>query len=92
MIRSFQHKGLERFFKTGSKAGIQAHHASKLRLQLTALNIADMPAEMDVPGWRYHALTGDLAGFYSVAVNGNWRLIFKFDGKEAELVDYIDYH
>lgn len=92
MIKSFQHKGLERFFKTGTKAGIQPHHAQKLRLQLTALNIAETPEEMNVPGWRYHALSGDLSGFYSVTVNGNWRLIFKFDGKEAELVDYTDYH
>jgi len=92
MIKSFQHKGLERFFKTGTKAGIQPHHAPMLRLQLTALNIAEAPEEMTVPGWRYHTLAGDLSGFYSVTVNGNWRLIFKFDGKEAELVDYKDYH
>ena len=92
MIKSFQHKGLERFFKTGTKAGIQPHHAPRLRLQLTALNIAEVPEEMNVPGWRYHTLVGDLSGFYSVTVNGNWSLIFKFDGKEAELVDYQDYH
>lgn len=92
MIKSFQHKGLERFFKTGTKAGIQPHHAQKLRLQLTALNIAEAPDEMNVPGWRYHTLSGDLSGFYSVTVNGNWRLIFMFNGKNAELVDYKDYH
>ena len=92
MIKSFRHKGLERFFKNGTKAGIQPHHAQRLRIQLTTLSVAEAPEEMNVPGWRYHALIGELSGFYSVTVNGNWRLTFKFDGKEAELIDYKDYH
>lgn len=92
MIRSFRHKGLEAFFSTGSKAGVQPQHASRLRLQLTTLNIAERPAEMDIPGWRLHRLGGNLKGFWSVTVNGNWRVIFRFDGKDAELVDYLDYH
>ena len=61
-------------------------------LQLTALNIAEAPEEINVPGWRYHTLSGDLSGFYCVTVNGNWPLIFMFNGKDAELVDYKDYH
>lgn len=71
MIKRFQHKGLERFLKTGAKSVIEPHHAQKLRLRLTALNIAEAPGEMNIPGWRHHALSGDLSGFYSVAVNGN---------------------
>ncbi|MDE3010761.1 MAG: type II toxin-antitoxin system RelE/ParE family toxin [Pseudomonadota bacterium] len=92
MIRSFRHKGLEAFFRKGSKAGIQAQHASKLRVLLTALDFAKKPEDMNAPGWRFHALSGDLAGHYSVTVNANWRVVFRFDGTDAELVDYLDYH
>ena len=92
MIRSFRHKGLEAFFRRGTKAGIQPHHAAKLRLQLTALDAATKPEDLAAPGWRLHPLTGDLKGHYSITVNGNWRVIFQFQGKDVELVDYLDYH
>ncbi|MFT3905824.1 MAG: type II toxin-antitoxin system RelE/ParE family toxin [Steroidobacteraceae bacterium] len=92
MIRSFRHKGLEAFYRTGSKAGIQPAHAAKLRVQLTALEFARRPEDMNAPGWRWHSLKGDRRGFYSVTVNGNWRMIFRFDNGDAELVDYLDYH
>lgn len=92
MIRTFRHKGLEGFFRRGSKAGIQAHHAAKLKIMLTALDYAKRPSDMNAPGWRFHGLSGDLNKFFSVTINGNWRLIFRFDGKDAELVDYLDYH
>jgi proteic killer suppression protein len=92
VIKSFRHKGLEVFFRTGSKAGIQAHHAARLRLQLTALSVAERPEEMNVPGWRLHRLSGDLKGYWSVTVSGNWRVIFGFEGGDAEAVDYLDYH
>lgn len=92
MIKSFRHKGLEQFFKTASKAGIQPHHAVKLRLQLATLDNAKKPEDMNAPSWRLHQLAGDLAGHYSIWVNGNWRMTFRFDGEDAELVDYQDYH
>jgi proteic killer suppression protein len=93
MIRSFQHKGLEQFFRTGSKAGIQPHHATKLNIQLTGLNAAESPEDLRAPSaWRLHQLTGELDGFWSITVNGNWRVIFRFDGNDAELVDYLNYH
>lgn len=92
MIKNFQHKGLEEFFRAGSKAGIQPHHAGKLRLILNVLEYATKPEDMNAPRWRLHALSGRLAGFWSVTVNGNWRVIFRFDGQDAELVDYVDYH
>lgn len=92
MIRSFKHKGLEAFFRTGSKAGIRPAHAAKLRIQLTALDFAKRVEDLSAPGWRVHALKGDLKGYYSITVNGNWRLIFKFSNCEAELIDYLDYH
>ena len=92
MIRNFRHKGLERFFLEGSKAGIQAAHAPKLRLQLGRLDAAKSPGEMDFPGWRLHPLKGMVRGFWAVSVSGNWRLVFAFEGEDAVLVDYMDYH
>ncbi|HEX4322482.1 MAG TPA: type II toxin-antitoxin system RelE/ParE family toxin [Acidobacteriaceae bacterium] len=92
MILSFRHKGIERFFHTGLKTGIQPRHALKLGDQLTLLNIARTPEEMNVPGWQWHALKGNLTGHWSVSVNGNWRLTFSFEGEDAILVDYQDYH
>ncbi|MBU6422015.1 MAG: type II toxin-antitoxin system RelE/ParE family toxin [Gammaproteobacteria bacterium] len=92
MIKNFRHKGLERFFQTDSKRGIQPQHAGKLRVQLTALEHAVRPKDLDAPGWRLHSLTGDWRGFFSITVNGNWRLVFRFEGTDAADVDYIDYH
>ncbi|ACO32148.1 MULTISPECIES: type II toxin-antitoxin system RelE/ParE family toxin [Acidobacterium] len=92
MIRSFRHPGVERFFLTGSKAGIQPAHANKLRLQLAALHAATRPEDMCAPGWDLHPLKGNREGHWSVKVNGNWRLTFRFDGPDAILVDYQDYH
>lgn len=92
MIKSFRHKGLERFFLKGSKSGIKPQHAGKLRIQLTTLEHATSPKDMNAPGWRLHRLSGDLAGFYSVSVSGNWRLIFRFERTDATDVDYVDYH
>lgn len=92
MIKSFRHKGIEAFFKTGSKAGINATHAGRLARQLALLNEATQPGHMDVPGWNLHALTGNLNGHWAVSVSGNWRLNFAFEGEVAVLVDYQDYH
>ena len=92
MIKSFEHKGLQVFFETGSKAGIQPHHAPKLARLLARLHAAKVPEDMNVPGWRLHPLVGSLGGHYSVFVNGNWRLTFRFDDGDAVLVDYQDYH
>ncbi len=92
MIKSFRHSGIEKFFFTGSKAGIQPNHASKLTLQLTTLNRARGAADMAAPGWNLHPLTGELKGHWSVKVSGNWRLTFCFEGEDAVLVDYQDYH
>jgi proteic killer suppression protein len=92
MIKTFRHKGLETFFRKGSKAGIQPHHARKLNLMLTMLDNAKQPEDMNAPGWDLHPLTKDLIDHYSVSVNGNWRMTFKFEGTDAVLVDYQDYH
>jgi len=92
MIKSFAHKGIKTFFETGSKAGIQAAHAPKLRLQLAALNRAKKPDDMAVPNWRLHALKGNLSGHWAITVNGNWRITFRFENGDALLVDFQDYH
>jgi proteic killer suppression protein len=92
MIKSFRHKGIQQFFETGSKAGIAAEHEAKLSRPLMLLNAAKGPLEMDVVGWKLHSLKGELAEHWAVKVNGNWRLTFMFEGEDAILVDYQDYH
>ncbi|TCV79109.1 type II toxin-antitoxin system RelE/ParE family toxin [Sulfurirhabdus autotrophica] len=92
MIKNFRHKGLQAFFEKGSKAGIQPSHAPRLARQLTRLDLAKTSEDMNIPGWGLHALSGNLAGHYSVRVNGNWRLTFVFESGDAVLVDYQDYH
>lgn len=92
MIRTFKHKGLEKFFRTGSRAGIKAEFAPKLEVQLSTLDAANDVSQMGVPGWDLHPLQGDLEGHWSVKVNKNWRLTFRFIGEDAEVVDLQDYH
>ena len=92
MIRTFKHKGIERLFRSDSRAGIQASHAARLTRQLSALDAASGPEDMNRPGWDCHPLKGNLSGQWSVSVNGNWRLTFAFESGDAVLVDYQDYH
>ncbi|MCL4111224.1 UNVERIFIED_CONTAM: hypothetical protein GTU68_043137 [Idotea baltica] len=92
MIISFQHKGLRKFYETGSKKGIVASHVTKLQMILVALEIAEEASELNLPAFSLHALKGDLNGYWSIKVNGNWRVIFRFKGNDVELVDYLDYH
>ncbi len=92
MIKNFRHTGVEKFFRTGSKSGIQPKHAEKLRRQLFALDNAAGPQDMNASGWRLHPLRGELDGHWSIDVSGNWRLTFVFEGTDAILVDYQDYH
>ncbi len=92
MLRTFAHKGLERFFLTGSTAGIQAKHASPLRLILALLDQAVRVQDVDAPGLRLHALRGDMKGYWAVTVHANLRVIFRFEEGDACGVDYLDYH
>ena len=91
-IRGFRHKGLKRFFETGSVAGIQAKHAARLRLIIGRLNVAVAPQDMNLPGLDLHRLRGDRADTWAVKVSGNWRVTFAFVGSDADQVDYEDYH
>lgn len=92
MIKIFRYKGLETFFETGSKAGIQPHHASRLSRQLRRLDESKSASDMSIHGWKLHPLEGALEGHYAVWVNGNWRMTFMFEDENAVLVDYQDYH
>jgi proteic killer suppression protein len=91
-ITAFRHKGLERFFSSGSKAGIQARHADRLRLILGWLNVATSPGDMRLPGPALHELQGRRKGTWAVTVSGNWRITFVFEGRDVERVDYEDCH
>jgi proteic killer suppression protein len=92
MIQSFRHKGLRRFYETGSLAGIQPHHAKRLRMQLAALDTAQVLEDMNIPGFRLHALKGEEKCRWSIWINGNWRLTFEFRDGHAYVLDYEDYH
>lgn len=91
-IRNFKNKGLKKFFDTGSKSGILPAFASKIEVILDRLNSACDIKDMNYPGSNFHSLKGDLKDFYSIHVNGNWTIIFKFENGEAYDVDLVDYH
>lgn len=92
MIRSFKDKGLARFAANGDPSRLSVQNAAKVARMLNALNAASRPRDMDVPGWRFHELTGKRKGDYSVTVTGNWRLTFGWDGEDAVDVNLEDYH
>lgn len=92
MIKSFRHDGLQAYYETGSKAGIRPDHATRLRRILGVLDGATTVEQVRLPGFDLHKLGGNLADYWSVKVNGNWRVIFRFNAGEVELVDYLDYH
>ena len=92
MIQAFRHKGLRRFHESGSLAGIQPQHAKRLRMQLAALDSAQVIEDMDIAGFRLHPLKGADRGRWSIWVNGNWRLTFEFRDGQAYVLDYEDYH
>jgi toxin HigB-1 len=92
VIKSIRHKGLRRFYETGSTAGIQAAHAKKIRLELTALDTATKIKDMAIPGFQLHPLKGDRRDEWSISVSGNWRITFKFRDGHAYELNYEDYH
>ena len=92
MIKGFKHKGLEQFFLRGTKSGIQGKHAERLRLILGRLHASAESKDMNLPGLYLHPQGGKRKGVWSVRVSGNWRVTFRFEGKDAADVDYEDYH
>lgn len=92
VIKSFRHKGLKKFYESGSVSGIQPRHAKRLRMQLIALDTATTLEDMDIPGFSLHPLKGSEKGRWSIWVNGNWRVTFEFREGNAYILDYEDYH
>lgn len=92
MIRTFKHRGLERFFKNDDHRGILARSESRIERLLDRLDAAVKAEDMNIPGFKFHRLTGDRKDAYSVSVTGNWRITFRFDGENAIDVDLEDYH
>jgi len=92
VIRRIRHKGLARLYSNADPSGVSAAVAGKMARILARLEVATGPHEMDLPGWRLHPLKGDLAGCWSVRVNANWRLVFRFVDGDVTDVDLVDYH
>jgi len=92
MIKSFKHKGLQKFFETGSAAGIQPAHKQKIRMRLAALDTAIVLVDVDLPGFRLHPLKGKMQGLWAIDVSKNWRITFDFRDGDVYVVNYEDYH
>ena len=92
MIKSFKHKGLKKFYATSSMSGIQPKHAKRLRIQLAAIDTAQVIDDINLPGFYLHPLKGDRRGLWSISVSGNWRVTFEFVEGNAHILDYEDYH
>lgn len=92
MIKSWKHKGIRRFYLSDDKSGIIADHAKRIKIILQLLDAANSPNRLNLPGFDFHKLKGNLKDYYSVAVRANWKIIFQFEDEDAILVDYIDYH
>jgi len=92
MIKTFRHKGLKRLFEMDNPKGVRADQVARVRGVLAQLDSALLPADLDLPGFRLHALTGDLEGYWSVTISGNWRIVFRFENGDALDIDLVDYH
>jgi len=92
VIRSFRHRGLRRFYESGEPSRINAALRAKVQRLLSALDAAESPQALDLPGYRLHPLKGDLEGSWSVTVSGNWRVTFRFKDGDAFDIDLLDYH
>ncbi len=92
MISTFKHKGLELFFTKGSYKGIPAQYGSRIERMLDRLDASKAAQDMDLPGYKFHALIGDRKGEFAVSISGNWRITFEFDGQDAMNVCLEDYH
>jgi toxin HigB-1 len=92
MIKSFKHNGLKRLFTKGERRRVSPEHADKLERMLDRLDASLVAQDMNLPGYRLHPLKGDLEGYWSVSISGNWRVTFRFEGPDVYDVDYIDYH
>lgn len=92
MIKTIKHRGLRRLYEDDDSSGVLNQHLGKIRRILLALDQAGEIRALDLPGFRLHPLKGDLKGFWSITVSGNWRIIFRFEQGDAFDVDLVDYH
>ena len=92
MIKSFRHRGLQRLYERGDRSRIAPTLVDKVETALGLLDVAETPAAVNLPGYRLHPLRGDMRGFWSIRVSGNWRIIFRFDDRDVCDVDLVDYH
>lgn len=92
MIKSWKHKGLQRFFETGSSSGINPQHIKRLRERLRVIDLALVIDDINIASYRLHPLQGDRNGVWSVTVSGNWRITFEFTDGDAYILNYEDYH
>lgn len=92
MIRSIRHRGLKRLYQDDDPRGVFTEHVEKLRDILARLDASGTIADLNLPGWRLHRLRGEMEGFYAVTVRANWRVSFRFEGRDVWDVDYVDYH
>ena len=92
MIKTFRHKGLKRLFERDNPSGVRADQVRRIKDVLAHLDLAVRPSDLDLPGYRLHPLQGELKGFWSVTISGNWRIIFRFEDGDAFDVDLVDYH
>ncbi len=92
MIVGFRHAGLKALYQGRMPRRVSAGHLGKLQRILAALDQAETPADLDLPGFRLHSLEGKLKGRHAVQVSGNWRVTFRFEGTNVTDIDYTDYH
>ncbi len=92
MIENFRHRGLKRLYEHGDRSRLRSDIADKAELYLSVLDTAETLEELDIIGFGFHALRGNLKGFYSVYVSRNHRIIFRFEDGKAFDIDLVDYH
>ncbi len=92
MIRRFGHRGLRRLYESDDRRGVSSELVEKTARVLARLDVATRPEQLDLPGFRLHRLEGDLAGYWSVTVEGEWRIIFSFDVENTNDIDLVEYH
>ena len=92
MIRTIKHRGLRELYESGNGRYVDPRHVRKLQRILARLDDSRSPQGMDVAGYGFHPLAGNLRGHYAVRVSGNWRVTFRFEDGDAYDVDYVDYH
>ena len=92
MIRRFRHRGLKRMYERDDRSRVSPDMVDRIALALADLDDAGTPSDLDLPGYRLHPLKGDLKGYWSISITGNWRLVFRFEDGDAYDVDLVDYH